>query len=342
MNFLKSIYFEMSKSEKELLIKFLLCSVLGFGFAWMINEPFSIAAPVTSSLIVYTDRGYVGSLKYGGKRILVQILEGILVIGIIMFFQYLKIQFPIPLLIIISSCIAICISLPINYKWQIAPLPITLIVSIFIIAIGYVGNGKYLYFRLSHCIAGFFIAYFINWIFMPHKDRYKLALFQLKNCGSFILEKLTPNFKISNLPFSTLNEVNFTNIKGILQKNIDLLKEDSKNTLPFGKKYKHPEEKIFYLSNLIILLNQLETLEKDIKKYEKELSKNFKNIIENEINNISNFYFSFIEYLENNINYSYTPFEKYPTFKNSFEIIIFSNFIRCKEIIKILNSKALK
>ncbi|NME35370.1 MULTISPECIES: hypothetical protein [Fusobacterium] len=341
MNFLKSIYFEMSKSEKELLIKFLLCSILGFSFAWIINEPFSIAAPVTASLIVYTDRGYVGSLKYGGKRILVQILEGILVIGLIMFFHYLKFQLPIPLLIIISSCIAICISLPINYKWQIAPLPITLIVSIFIIAIGYVGNGKYLYFRLSHCIAGFIIAYFINWIFMPHKDRYKLALFQLKNCGSFILEKLPKDLKISNFPQTSLNEINFANIKNILQKNIVLLKEDSKNTLPFGKKYKHPEEKIFYLTNLIVLLNHIETLEKDINKYEKNLSENFKNILRKEINNIGIFYFSFIEYFENNINYSKTILENNISFKNPFEIIVFSDIIRCKEIINILNSKIL-
>lgn len=339
MKFLRSIYFEMSKGEKELLVKFLLCSILGLGFAWMINEPFSIAAPVTASLIVYTDRGYIGSLKYGVKRILIQFIEGILVISLIMFLHHLKIQFPVPLLIIISSCIAICISLPINYKWQIAPLPITLIISIFIIAIGYVGNGKYLYFRLSHCIAGFFIAYFINWIFMPHKDRYKLALFQLKNCGSFLLQNLPLEFKIHNIPLSTLNEVNFKNIKTILQKNIDLLKEDSKNTFPIGKKYKHPKEKIFYLSNLIALLLQIETLEKDINRYKKELSENFQIIIKKELIDISTFYFSFINYLENNINYSYNISEYTPLFKNSFEIIIFADFIRCKEIIKILNSK---
>lgn len=67
---------------------------------------------VTANLFLYTDRGYTGSLRYGTKRVLVQLVQGLFVVGLIFPCKYF--QWPVPdvVLIIVASCVALCVGLP--------------------------------------------------------------------------------------------------------------------------------------------------------------------------------------------------------------------------------------
>lgn len=76
--------------------------------------------------------------------------------------KYFNLLIPDVALIIISSCIAICIELPINYKNTYSPANCTLANATFIISCTAVQNTGIFASRVLECIAGFLIGYFVG------------------------------------------------------------------------------------------------------------------------------------------------------------------------------------
>ena len=131
---------------------------------------------------------------------------------------------PDTLMIILASCLAILIGLPVNYKYQFSPLYCTLANATFIIACGTAKNMSLWGNRVLQCIAGFAIGYAVNYLIVPVKDRYQRIIGEVGGKTKSFLE---------NLDFST-----YMKWRRKIETQMELLREDSEKGL---KKHRHTE-----------------------------------------------------------------------------------------------------
>ena len=185
----------MTKSEYALIVKLILCTILATLFSWAVGDVHNPTTAVTANLCLYVDRGYRGSLLYAVRRILSQIIQGVLVLMLILPCKRLDLPVPDSVLILAACCFAIVIGLPLNFKHTYAPLNCTLANATFIIACSAVQSMDFFPKRVLQCVVGAFIGYFINYIVFPYQDREKeilrladrgiTALIQDRNVDSF-------------------------------------------------------------------------------------------------------------------------------------------------------------
>jgi len=161
----------MTRDESALLLKFMLCTLLGTLVSWALGDPYSVTITITAILVLWNDRGYRGGLRYGVRRVLAQAIQGVLVLVLIFPCKYFQLPVPDVVLIIVASCFALCIGLPINYKHQFAPFHCTLANATLIVACATVREFEALPRRVLQCIIGFAIGYFINWVIFPMRNR---------------------------------------------------------------------------------------------------------------------------------------------------------------------------
>lgn len=177
----------LSTSDKETIIKFLLCTVSGILFAWIIGDPYTATTAVTANLILYVDRGFAGSIHYGWKRLEVQIIQGGLVLFAFFLLNHISpLGLPDPAKLIIACCIAISIGLPLHYIHPIAPLTTTLANATFVMACGILSDANFYFIRIFHCLGGAIIGLLINWVIMPQHDRFTESLENLSVCCSYL------------------------------------------------------------------------------------------------------------------------------------------------------------
>lgn len=244
-----SLYKDMTLQERDRLIKFLLCTVLGITISMLVGDPYSATTAVTANLFLYTDRGYYGGIRYAMKRIEVQIIQGGLVLFIIFPCRYcLNLPVSDTVLIIIASCFAILIGLPLNYKHQIAPYHTTLANATFILAAGTVQNIYVYPYRILHCTVGFFIGYLVNCIIMPQRNRYTDTVSQISLCTLFLLDKIC-NKKNSR------SNLNYSETKSSIMSNVKFLFEDHAKGL---KRHKRTPQELLTIKNCLIALDFLE------------------------------------------------------------------------------------
>ena len=114
-------YFIMTKSESALILKLILCTSLATAFSWAVGDVHNPTTAVTANLCLYVDRGYRGSLLYAARRILAQIIQGVLVLMLILPCKYCHLPISDGVLILIACCFAIAVGLPLNFKHTYAP-----------------------------------------------------------------------------------------------------------------------------------------------------------------------------------------------------------------------------
>jgi hypothetical protein len=56
-------YLQMTKTERELIVKLIWCTVFSTLFSWAVGDLYSPTTAVTANLVLYIDRGYRGSLQ---------------------------------------------------------------------------------------------------------------------------------------------------------------------------------------------------------------------------------------------------------------------------------------
>lgn len=220
-------YFQMSKTERELIVKLIWCTVFSTLFSWAIGDLYSPTTAVTANLVLYIDRGYRGSLRYAFRRVLVQVVQGIFVLAFILPFKYLGAPVHDVVLLIVACCLSLVIGLPINYKNQYSPYNCTLANASFIVACIGIQSLQAFPRRVLECIVGGIIAYFVNYIIFPHRDRIGEIL---KNTYDAVLD-MTAN---------SSGAVYKKNLE-VISKDIGYLVEDSQKGL---KRLKVSEEKI--------------------------------------------------------------------------------------------------
>ena len=206
-------YLQMSKTEYELIIKLIICTVLATIFSWAIGDLYIPTTAVTANLFLWCDRGYCGSLRYGTRRVLVQIIQGVLVIAVIFPCKHFALPIPDIILVATACCIALVIGLPINYQNQFSPFNCTLANATYVIACATVHNMDAFPKRVLQCIAGGLIGYFVNYIIFSYRDR--VAELN-KNIKSSVVDL------IANNCFDTYNR----NI-ALIDKDLGFLVEDS-------------------------------------------------------------------------------------------------------------------
>ena len=206
-------YLQMSKTEYELIIKLAICTVLATIFSWAIGDLYSPTTAVTANLFLWCDRGYCGSLRYGTRRVIVQIIQGPLVIAVIFPCKYFVLPIPDIVLIIVACCFALVIGLPANYRNQYSPFNCTLANATYVIVCAAVHNMEAFPKRVLQCIAGGLIGYFVNYIVFSYRDR----ITELnRNIKSSVIDL------ISNQCFDTYNQ----NI-ALIDRDFGFLIEDS-------------------------------------------------------------------------------------------------------------------
>lgn len=186
---------KMNRFERGLLIKLLFCTVLSTLFSWIIGDPYSPTTAVTANLILYIERGHVGSIRYGLRRIATQIIQGFLVaLCILLCKVWLKLPIPDPILIIFSCCFALLVGLPINFHYSFAPLNCTLANATFILATSFILDYTSYPMRVLHCIAGLLIGYFVLYVVESRDHACDDFLRSVKDCldnPNMTLERLS-------------------------------------------------------------------------------------------------------------------------------------------------------
>lgn len=178
----------MTKSEYELIIKLLLCTIIATLFSWLMDDIHSPTTAVTANLFLWSDRGYRGSIKYAIRRVLAQVIQGILVLLFIFPCKYYDVPIPDAVLIIISCCFALIIGLPLNYKYTFAPFNCTLANATFVIACATVQHINTFPKRVFQCIIGALIGYFVNYIIFSYKDRGNEILNLVEECLTVLIQ----------------------------------------------------------------------------------------------------------------------------------------------------------
>lgn len=166
----KRMHDPLEPAEKETITRILAGTILAFLLAWAIGRPYSPTIAVTANLCLYTDRGYLGMVRYGVRRVAVQVVQGILVLLIMGFVRYVT-HLPIPdgLLILLASCVGLLVGLPVNYRQPYSPLVCTLGNATFIIACAVAREPAAFPWRVFECFAGFLIAWGVDRVVLTRK-----------------------------------------------------------------------------------------------------------------------------------------------------------------------------
>lgn len=175
-------YITITKSQRALIVKLMVCTVLATFFSWAIGDIYTPTTAVTANLCLYVDRGYRGNILYAVRRILAQLIQGILVLAFIFPCKYFALPISDGVLIVASCCFAIAIGLPLNYKHTFAPLNCTLANATFIISCAAVQRIDLFPMRVLQCIVGALIGYFVNYVVFPYQDREKEILHLADRC----------------------------------------------------------------------------------------------------------------------------------------------------------------
>lgn len=284
MSKLKKIYGELSATEIELVIKLILCTVISMLFTWAIGNPYSPTTAVTANLFLYTDRGYVGGCKYAFRRVLVQILQGFILMIIIIPCKY-WLQLPIPdtIIMIIAGCLALAVGLPINFKHQYAPFNCTLANATFVIMCSMVRDLHMFPIRVLECIVGFFIGYAVNYAIMPKHIRYNEAVKKAKICMELVIKG--DGF------------LQYHTVKAQLATDIKYLSEDAKRGL---NRHRCTEEQLSMLKDFYVALDFLELLNKRWELYNKSISGEFREEYQEAYAEVVRLHERVIDLLDNN------------------------------------------
>ena len=246
---LSRIYRGMSRINKELILKLFLCTLFSSVYSCLVGDIYSVTAVVTANLFLYVDRGYCGSLRYASRRVLVQIVQGVLVLLIILPCKY-WLHLPVPdiALFAAASLFGIAVGMPINYKYQFSPLNATLANATFIIAIGVLTDLKMLPLRVLHCVAGAVIGYLVNFVIMPQRDRYQEAARRGVRCTEISLQRRTdPVFDIDSEQAEE-----YRRDKQLLSVDIPFLNQDHENGL---KRHKRTPQSLAAIRTVYQLLD---------------------------------------------------------------------------------------
>lgn len=209
------------RENRTCLIRFLLCTVLGLGTGALIGYPTTPTIAVSAILMLYIDRGYTGSLRYSWRRVRVQVLMG--GIGLLLVLP-LQQWTPLPLwaIEILAAAIAITIGLPLQYRYQIAPLTVTMGNATLIMVTGIAGHAGFYWERVLFCVLGAVIAHIVNFVVVPREDRYQDILAQLREDVLLLSDLLLGQETSQGILGSCKRSETF------LDKHVALLKEDSR------------------------------------------------------------------------------------------------------------------
>ena len=185
-------YTTMTKSERALIVKLILCTLLATLFSWAMGDIHNPTTAVTANLCLYVDRGYRGNLLYAARRVSAQLIQGALVLALILPCQYFALPIPDGVLIAAACCFAIAVGLPLNYKHTFAPLNCTLANATFIIACAAVQHLSLFPKRILQCVAGALIGYFVNYVIFPYQDRGKEILRLADRCLTALIRNRDP------------------------------------------------------------------------------------------------------------------------------------------------------
>ncbi len=256
-------YLDMTKTEYELIIKLVLCTILATLATGLMGEPYSPTTAVTANLFLYCDRGYRGSLRYGARRVMAQVVQGLLVLGIIFPCKYLMLPIPDIVLVMTACCLALCIGLPINYKHTYAPLNCTLANATFVIACATVQNLEAFPKRVLQCVVGAVIGYFVNFIVFSYKDREKEISKLTSLCIHDLLESRDLNAYRKHM--------------GLMDKEFGFLMEDNAKN---PNRAELSREKMDYLLGNQKLLIALDGFVETYENYKEKLSDEYRECIE--------------------------------------------------------------
>jgi len=95
------MFTRMNAEEKERIIKFILCFILGMGATILLGNPYSTTVAISAILVLYNDRGFVGTFTYHRRRIGTQIFMGAVMVGIILLFRAIWPEVPDEALLIV-------------------------------------------------------------------------------------------------------------------------------------------------------------------------------------------------------------------------------------------------
>ena len=209
------------RERRELLLRFLLCVIAGLGTGTLIGYPTTPTIAVSAILMLYIDRGYTGSIRYSWRRVRVQILMGGLAI---LFIVPLRVITPLPdwMIGIITSMTIIIIGLPLQERYNIAPLTVTMGNAALIMTTGILGNVNFYWQRVLFCVLGAVIAHLVNFLVLPRGDRYQEICQQLREDTENLVQMLTGKASMAEV----LQEAKKS--EAFLEKHIGYLKEDGR------------------------------------------------------------------------------------------------------------------
>lgn len=208
------------RENRERLIKFILCSVLGLGAGALLGYPTTPTIAVSAILMLYIDRGYTGSIRYSWRRVRVQLVMGGIAMALIFL---LRAATPLPdwAVGMVSAVIAITIGLPLQNRYQLAPLTVTLGNAALIMVTGILSRPSFYPERVLFCFLGAIIAHVVNFIVMPQADRYGTVCAQLREDAEALLGALLEGRAGAEPGVMKRSEA-------FLEKHIGFLKEDGR------------------------------------------------------------------------------------------------------------------
>lgn len=256
---MKFNYFDMPKSERQLIWKMVTATLICNFITWLMNDIYSMTAVVTSYLFLWTDRGYKNNVLYGKKRVLVQLVQGVMVIAIVFPCKYFKLPIPDIALITIATCATIILGLILNYKYKYSWISATLVCASVIITLSVIRDMNSFPKRVMNCIIGALVGYFVNYIIFSNKDRVKEIMQLTRESVHALVEEIDFDTYAGNIT--------------LIEKEIGLLIADEGRN---GRKGRVSEGEITALQKHRQLLVSLKNFLETYGKYEEQLSDSFK------------------------------------------------------------------
>ena len=279
-----SVYKKLSHENKQLILRLILCTIIATVFSLLIAEPYSPTAAVTANLFICTDRGYRGSVRFGTRRVLVHIIQGLLVMVLIFPCKYFELPIPDTLLIIVSCIFAILIGFPLNMKYSYSPVLSTLATATFIIACGSVRTFTRFPYRVMECVAGYAIGYLVYYVLVPPDDRYQRAKNLLMTCSQTLYKEGT--------------SVAYRKSKKTLDSDLQFLEEDSEHG---RKKYHHEQKELMFVRAFKRILEAVESYQDHLEHFRPEINPDYIEQLRAEFHGTWDYYLRFLQsFLDNN------------------------------------------
>ena len=251
---------QQKKEDRERILKFVLCAILGLGTGRLIGYPTTPTIAVSAILMLYIDRGYTGALRYSWRRVQTQVLMGALACALIWLLRL--VPFLQDWMIGILTTVALmAVGLNLHYRHPIAPLSVTLGNAALIMTTGILTNTAFFPQRVLFCLLGALIGHGVNfWVFRS-PDRLKLAWDQLREDAAPLLAAAQrAGGGASGRRASA----------AFVEKQLDFLKEDSR--------WRHQPAEPWRLERLTALLaaeRHLIALEEDLARWGRDWSEEF-------------------------------------------------------------------